>query len=180
MNQPANGEHPARVRSALDEFEGPLLRYAQRITGDVERARDVVQETFLRLWKEDAAELDGRLPQWLFTVCRNLALDVRRKEQRMTSLAELTHPRDFQKSLGCSEDPPPDETAATADAAEQVAGWLNRLPANQQEVIRLKFQNGLKYKQIAEITGLSVTNVGFLIHKGIAALREKARLHMAE
>ena len=98
MNQPANGEHPARVRSALLEFEGPLLRYAQRITGDVERARDVVQETFLRLWKlfgteaESAGELDGRLPQWLFTVCRNLALDVRRKEQRMAALAQLPQP----------------------------------------------------------------------------------------
>jgi RNA polymerase sigma-70 factor (ECF subfamily) len=178
MNQPANGEHPARVRSALDEFEGPLLRYAQRITGDAERARDVVQETFLRLWKQlwmDSAEvLDGRLPQWLFTVCRNLALDVRRKEQRMTSLAEPIGYRTF------SDESLPEETAETADTAEQVAGWLLRLPANQQEVIRLKFQNGLKYKQIAEITGLTVTNVGFLIHKGIAALREKARLHMAE
>jgi RNA polymerase sigma factor (sigma-70 family) len=170
MKQPANGEHPARVRSALQEFEGPLLRYAQRITGDAERARDVVQETFLRLWKEDAGVLDGRLPQWLFTVCRNYALDVRRKEQRMTSLAEPIAYRTLSDEL------PPDETAATADAAEHVAGWLARLPANQQEVIRLKFQNGLKYKQIAEVTGLSVTNVGFLIHKGIAALREKARL----
>lgn len=172
MNQPANGEYPARVRSALQEFEGPLLRYAQRITGDVERARDVVQETFLRLWKllwtENAEVLDGRLPQWLFTVCRNYALDVRRKEQRMTALAE---PIAYRTPSG---DLPPDESAATADAAEHVAGWLERLPANQQEVIRLKFQNGLKYKQIAEVTGLSVTNVGFLIHKGIKALRERA------
>ena len=47
------------------------------------------------------------------------------------------------------------------------------LPANQQEVIRLKFQHGLSYKQIAEVTQLSVSNVGFLIHAGLKTLRQR-------
>ena len=168
MNQPADGEQPERVRTAFRQFEGPLLRYAQRITGDLERAQDVVQETFLRLWKEDLGELDGRLAQWLYTVCRNTALDVRRKEARMTTLAEPIAPDTSDNELS------PADVVATADTAEQVLGWLDRLPDNQREVIRLKFQNGLKYRQIAEITGQSVNYVGFLIHKGIKSLREKA------
>ena len=49
---------------------------------------------------------------------------------------------------------------------------LDRLPDNQQEVIRLKFQNDLSYREISEITGLSVSNVGFLLHVGIKRLRE--------
>ena len=52
---------------------------------------------------------------------------------------------------------------------------LARLPENQQEVIRLKFQQGLSYKEISSVTGLSVTNVGFLIHTGLKRLREWAR-----
>src|SRR5581483_5276894 len=72
-------------------FEGPLVRYAARITGDVERARDVVQETFLALHRERQngeaeSAANGHLPAWLFTVCRRRALDVRRKEQRMLSM----------------------------------------------------------------------------------------------
>lgn len=172
MNHPVDGQRE-RVRSALREFEGPLVRYAQRITGDLEIARDVVQETFLRLWREDTAELDGRLPQWLFTVCRNYALDVRRKETRMTTLAEPIAADTF------TNETPPDELAEQRDTAKEVFAWLDRLPANQQEVIRLKFQNGLKYKQIAEITGLTATNVGFLIHKGMKALRERAARFLA-
>lgn len=168
MNQPADRGQGERVRAALREFEGPLLRYARRITGDLETARDVVQETFLRLWREDTAELDGRMPQWLFTVCRNYALDVRRKEKRMTTLAEPI------AADTTTREPSPEELAEHRDTSTEILGWLDRLPDNQQEVIRLKFQNGLRYKQIAEITGLSATNVGFLIHKGIKTLRERA------
>ena len=46
------------------------------------------------------------------------------------------------------------------------------LPPNQQEVLRLKFQHSLSYREISSITGLSETNVGFLIHVGIKRLRE--------
>lgn len=174
MNHSANGSHRAWVRSALEEYEGPLMRYAQRITGDFERARDVVQETFLRLCREDPAALNGRLPQWLYTVCRNYALDVRRKEKRMTMLAEPI----AAETAGRESNP--QEAASVRETADHVRAWLGGLPANQQEVIRLKFQNGLKYKQIAEVTGLTVANVGFLIHKGVQSLRERAQRMEAE
>ena len=78
----------AWVRTALDQYEAPLVRYAARITGDVDRARDVVQETFLRLCTEPRAKVDGHLREWLFAVCRNQAVDVLRKEGRMRSLSD--------------------------------------------------------------------------------------------
>jgi RNA polymerase sigma-70 factor (ECF subfamily) len=52
-------------------------------------------------------------------------------------------------------------------------GLLGRLPENQGEVLRLRFQHQLTYKQIADVTGLSVSNVGFLIHTGLKSLRER-------
>ena len=48
---------------------------------------------------------------------------------------------------------------------------IGQLPHNQQEVVRLKFQNGFSYREIARITELSVTNVGFLIHTAVTRLR---------
>ena len=71
----------------VERYEGQLVRYAARITGDVERGRDVVQDAFLRLWREDRAKVDGHLAEWLYTVCRNRALDVQRKERRMKPLS---------------------------------------------------------------------------------------------
>ena len=68
--------------------------------------------------------------------------------------------------------PPALGPPALAGSSSDLAAALSRLSANQQEVIRLKFQHGLKYREIAEVTGLSVTNVGFLIHTGIKKLRD--------
>ena len=155
----------AWVRAAVDRFERPLTLYATRLLGDAEAARDVVQETFLRLCTQDAAALQPRLAEWLFTVCRNKALDVLRKESRMTRLSEE------QVHACVSPDPGPSDVAEGRDAAARVLDLLETLPVNQREVIRLKFQNGFSYQEISRITGHSVSNVGYLIHIGIKTLR---------
>jgi RNA polymerase sigma-70 factor (ECF subfamily) len=166
----SDGAQPGRlewVSAALDRYEGRLLRYAQRITGDADRAQDVVQETFLKLCREDEASLNGRLVQWLYTVCRNQALDVRRKESRVTVVAEetLVHPS--------TRDPNPCDAVEEQDSVSIILAQLERLSQNQQECIRLKFQHGLSYREISSVTGLSVSNVGFLIHTGLKTVRER-------
>ncbi len=163
-----SGIDSGRMRQVMGRYEGPLLRYAARILGgDLELGRDVVQETFLRLWQSDHAGRDDHLAEWLFTVCRNRALDVRRKEQRMKRLSE--HQEQSRPSRALS----PSAVAERSEATGRAAEMLTTLPENQQEVLRLKFQNGFTYRQIAGITGHSVTNVGFLIHEGIGKLRER-------
>lgn len=155
------------VHAALARFEMPLLRYAARLIGDADAARDVVQETFTRLCGQSPAELDGRLAEWLYTVCRNRALDVRRKERRMTTIAAAALDERWAMT------PAPSEAAETHETAAGVLKVLARLPGNQQEVVRLKFQDGLSYKEIAGVTGLSVSNVGFLLHTAIVSLRNE-------
>ena len=59
------------------------------------------------------------------------------------------------------------------DTAARVMREMETLPDNQSEVLRLKFQNGFAYKEIAEVTGLSVGNIGFLIHVGLKTLRTR-------
>jgi RNA polymerase sigma-70 factor (ECF subfamily) len=165
------------VRGAVAQFEGPLTLYAARLLGDAEVARDVVQETFLRLCVQDRAVIESRLAEWLFTVCRNRALDVLRKESRMTQLS------DEQVHHCLSPNPSPPEVAANREAAARVLELLERLPASQCEVIRLRFQNGFSYREISRISGQSVSNVGYLIHVGLKTLRGQLQLldgHPAE
>lgn len=157
------------VSSTLQRFEQPLVRYAQHITGDLETAREVVQDTFLRLCRQQQATIDGHLSQWLFTVCRNRALDVQQKERRMSTTLNLDQQTGSATSLVTAA---PDQAAETRDSAARVLEYLDQLPANQQEVIRLKFQNELSYREISEVTGLTVSNVGFLLHVGIKQLRK--------
>jgi len=165
-----NDEHAGRVGSAMGEYQGPLIRYAARITLDVERAADAVQETFLRLWSAREPPGLDHLAQWLFRVCRNVALDIRRKEHRMSALDE-THVQ-----ARPSSDPGPAASAEKREALAHALRALSTLPDNQQEVVRLKFQNDFSYRQIAGITGLSVSNVGFLIHTAIKKIRQQLGL----
>ena len=155
------------IQAVLREHEGALVRYAAQFTGDLDRARDVVQDTFLRLCEEDHTQLDGHLPQWLFTVCRNRALDIQRKEQRMKPL------NDEELAMRPGGGVSPAALAEQNESSSRVLRLIKDLPSNQREVVRLKFQNGLSYKEIAGVTNLSVSNVGFLIHTALKSLRRR-------
>lgn len=162
---PPNDEKLGFVRTAVERYQAPLVRYATRLVGDPDRARDVVQDTFFRLMAQTPGELNGHLAEWLFTVCRHRAFDVNRKEGRMVHFDEgaverLTTP-----------EPRPGSALEAAEDRAAVLRLVDHLPPNQQEVIRLKFQHGFSYEQISRITSLSVGNVGFLLHTAIQSLR---------
>jgi RNA polymerase sigma factor (sigma-70 family) len=167
MNTDAPFEHGCWVQAVVAQYEGPLLRYAAQITGEVERARDVVQDTFLRLCSQPRAEVDGHVAEWLYTVCRNRALDVRRKEKRMQSIT-------VEQTAG-QPSGEPDQAAVLErqEIAERVLRLVEGLSENQREVLRLKFQEGLSYREISGITRLSVSNVGYLIHTALRRLRDQ-------
>lgn len=164
MTQPHD---TAWIRQALERHERSLVLYAARLLGDVERARDVVQEAFLRLCKQERSELEERVDVWLFAVCRNLCHDVHRKESRMTDL------EDAGVAGTQAPEATPAEAAAQKDSQTQIMRMISSLPDKQQEVLRLKFQHGHSYKEISRITKESVGNVGWLLHVGLKSLKEK-------
>lgn len=155
------------LSDAVARFQAPLLRYAGRLVGDPDRARDVVQDTFVRLMGQAPAAVADHLAEWLFTVCRHRALDILRKEGRMTRFA------DGEMENVRAGEPRPGRRLEAAETQAAILSLIGRLPPNQQEVIRLKFQNGFSYKEISRITELSVSNVGFLIHTAVARLRRE-------
>lgn len=158
------------IREALRVHERPLLRYAMRLCGgDVERARDAVQDTFLRLCKQPRHKVENHLAPWLFRVCRNRVFEIRRKEGRIMPLNDV----DMAVRPAAGLDPA--GRAEHEDRAKAVASLLAELPDRQQEILRLKFQNDLSYKEISSITKLSVSNVGYLIHTSIQTLRQRLR-----
>jgi len=155
------------MQTVIARYESPLIRYAAKLTGNSDRARDVVQDTFLRLCGEERDKVEGHVAEWLFTVCRNRAVDVQRKESRMSSLSQS------QAAAHESRDNIPSAGLEQREAINQVLRVLDTIPESQQEVIRLKFQNGFSYRQISNVTGLSISNVGFLIHTGLKTIRQR-------
>ncbi|MBX3177558.1 MAG: sigma-70 family RNA polymerase sigma factor [Candidatus Hydrogenedentes bacterium] len=156
-----------RVRAALDRYEAPLIRYATRLTGNGELARDIVQDTFVKLCTADWARIEAHLAPWLYRVCRNRALDVLKKENRMIPLAE------GQAEARPDEKPVPGEVAEGHEAEALVHAALARLPEKNQEIFRLKFQHELTYKEISEVTGHDVNNIRYVIHTTLKTLRQQ-------
>ena len=134
---------------------------------DPELAQDVVQETFLQLCRQPDGDLQERVAPWLFKVCRFRAIDLKRKESRMRAVQDelLVQPTD--------ETADPTASLEQQEAVDNLQKQISRLPDSQQEVLRLKFQTGLSYQEIADVTGKSRTNVGFLLHTAIKKLRER-------
>ncbi|MFT5466801.1 MAG: RNA polymerase sigma factor (sigma-70 family) [Verrucomicrobiales bacterium] len=155
------------LRSAMARFERPLIGYAQGLLGEWEMARDVVQDTFVKLHRALKTQEPESLKAWLFTVCRNRALDILRRAKRMTSTDT-----EILEAITDDAQPNPAKLAERKDSHDRVMKFVGRLTENQQEVIRLKFQADLSYKEISEVTGLSSGNVGYLLHHALKRLRE--------
>ena len=158
-------DHTTFMERSFAEHQAPLVRYATKLLSDPDRARDVVQDTFIKLMAQPPEAVEGHLVEWLFTVCRHRAVDVLRKEGRMTHFGEGEIER------VTTAEPRPGQNLEKTETQSAILDLIVHLPPNQQEVIRLKFQNGFSYKEISRITSLSVSNVGFLIHTAVARLR---------
>lgn len=170
---PTSGEpRQAWLREAVERYEAPLMAYALRLLdGHLEGAQDAVQETFLRLCRTPPERLEGRLAPWLFAVCRTRVIDMKRSAHRPppTTAVPLADPS-----------PGPQQVAQATDEAAQLQRLVEELPERQRELLYLRLHAGLSYREIAEVTGLSVTNVGYHLHSAIRSLRSQLSTSMEE
>lgn len=161
------------VLKALDQYEVRLVRYARRLIGEEEQARDVVQFVFLRLCDQSPEEIGERLGQWLYTVCRNRSLDVARGARR-----EKVNGQRVGWSVaagaavgGQSSRCGPADRAEQAELFALVRVLVERLPASQREAIDL-WADDFSYVEISRIIGKQEGHVRVLVHRGLKALRE--------
>lgn len=156
---------PNWLRNCLVQNESSLIRYVHHLTRDLELAKDIVQESFLKLWQEEQQKVAGHETQWLFTTCRNRAYDVlRKKDRKNLSTQEI--------ELDVADDALNAEQLMNQHDDEKILKkLLEQLSPQQREIIHMKFEQDLSYKQISEITGLSTSHVGVLIHNVVSKLK---------
>jgi len=156
------------IEDLFAALESPLLSYALRLSGQLGAAQDLVQEAFMRL---HAQFNDVREPRrWLYRTVHNLALNYRRELRKIIPLVSQQ-----QQNAPPSVDPPdpqplPDEQLSRLEGIGLVRLSLETLDARSQTLVRLKFNDNLSYKEIAGRTGLSVGNVGFILHHALKTM----------
>jgi RNA polymerase sigma-70 factor (ECF subfamily) len=156
-------------------YQDPLTRFAARFLGDAEAAQDVVQETFLQVVRHPGKLLDvENCHNWLLRVVRNLGISHIRRRDRARRHAEALGKLRAAEGAGAGEDGPA-RAVEDAEIRARVHCEIGRLDIRSREVLLLKVQEEKSYREIAEITGMSVTNVGFILHKAVKELSRKLR-----
>ncbi len=144
--------------NSVKEFGDPVYRFICRSIKDRERAADIVQDTYEKLWN-CVTEVDfNAVKSWLFTSAYNRMIDVIRKDSRLVAVEFYD-----DASLYAEDN--------STDLNEVLHHALDRLPAVQRSVILLRDYEGYSYQEIGEITGLTESQVKTYIFRGRTALR---------
>lgn len=145
--------------SAVDQHADGIYRFAVKHLRDTDRAKDVVQESFARLWQK-VDDVEGtKAKSYLFTTAHHLLVDEARKDVRKTRM------EDRHADLRWTGQSQPD-LKEVLDAA------LATLPEIQRSVVLLRDLEGYSYEEIAELTQLNITQVKVYIYRGRTALKE--------
>ena len=160
-----------QIKEVMDlvlPYKDKLYRFAKSMVGNSFDAEDVIQEVLVRIWKkkEQFVEIDNK-EAWCMTVTRNLSIDkIRSRKNKTTSnIEDYYHISDNNAS--------PAVALEQKDTLSRVMAMLNELPENQRTVMHLRDVEGYTYKEISELTGLSVDQVKVNLHRARKTLRSR-------
>jgi RNA polymerase sigma-70 factor (ECF subfamily) len=158
-------------------WAGRVLRFVERMVREPGVAEELVQETFLRVWRaRERYRPEARFSTWIFTIAGNAARNELRRPFRAAAHDSLDEAAEAAKLEFAAHDPPSDELIDARRTGRGLAGALAALPARQREALWLRAVEGLSYAEVAQALETSEQSVKALIHRARVALaREAAR-----
>ncbi|UCG28721.1 MAG: RNA polymerase sigma factor [Bacteroidales bacterium] len=144
---------------AVDDFSDGLYRFILKNIEDEEKAKDIIQDTYEKLWRRIETVTYEKVKSYLFTAAYHTMIDMIRKERRNTDIREQELERYSHNEQ-------------YTDLNEILNEALYRLPEVQRSVILLRDYEGYSYKEIAEITGLNESQVKVYIYRGRMFLKQ--------
>jgi RNA polymerase sigma-70 factor (ECF subfamily) len=170
------GGHADSLGVLVARWEGPLFRFVSRLVDRPDDARDVCQETFLRILDKAEAFREGaRFSTWMYQIALNLCRDQTRRKRRWGRLMIASPPVGVEspREHAAPESPSTDPAAALEDTERRgaVRRALSALPREQREVLLLKEYEGLKFREIADVLGVAESTVKSRMYAGLDAMR---------
>ncbi len=145
-----------------------LFRMALHITSNREEAEDIVQDTLMKLWNQrDEWSAIQNIETYIMTICRNLALDaIDKKERQNISLNEMVHDQPDNSQIQ-------DETLIRQQQMNSIQAIIQQLPEKQRTIILLRDIEEKTYQEIANIMGLSLSDVKVNLFRARQTLKNK-------
>ncbi|MCD7962191.1 MAG: RNA polymerase sigma factor [Rikenellaceae bacterium] len=144
----------------VDIYSDGVYRFALKILRDKDSAKDIVQESFLRLWEKRSDVLKGKEKSYLFTIAYRLIIDTIRHNKKFTDEEPIKYIKSTYEKIY-------DNTSEIINSA------IRELTMQQQQLILLRDYEGYSYKGIGEISGLTESQVKVYIFKARLILKKK-------
>ncbi|HEX3472599.1 MAG TPA: RNA polymerase sigma factor [Silvibacterium sp.] len=156
------------------QYQHRLLRYLLFLTGNRDLAEDLFQETWMRvLTRGTQYNGSARFDTWLFTIARNLMIDLRRK-RTMASLEEMCEVRGEERPFEvASDEPTPFDLYQNRQNAQRITAALLTLDPLHREVLVLRFHEELSLEEISKVTRAPLSTVKSRLYRGLAALKPR-------
>lgn len=157
----------ASFEMIVSHYEDRLIHYVARIVNSEDVAQDVVQDSFIRLFRKwkDVLEPGPQVSSWLYRVAHNRAVDHIRKQSRISELHKL-HASEVPDSIA----PDRGEGFRIGDKAAMAASALDTLDDRERQLVILKIYEEKSYKEISDIMNLKTGNVGYILHHALKKL----------
>jgi RNA polymerase sigma-70 factor (ECF subfamily) len=149
---------PEEYNKCVDKHADGLYRFALKVMNDMDMAKDIVQESFEKLWVNRKTVEISKAKSYLFTVAYHSMIDKKRKYKLLDKYSEMTF--DYV------------HTGQYSDLNELLHRMAERLPDIQRSVLLLRDYEGYSYEEIEKITGLNLTQVKVYIHRARTQMRQ--------
>jgi RNA polymerase sigma-70 factor (ECF subfamily) len=160
------------VTELFDQLRNPLLRYVLTIGVAAEDGEEVIQEVFLALFRHlRSGKPRDNLRGWLFRVAHNLAL----KQRQKSRTNRLMEPQDGAEGRQIAPGPNPEQAMADRQRRQGLLAVVRALPEKERYCLHLRAE-GLRYREIAEVLGISLGSVSISLTR---ALERLTRAHGA-
>lgn len=165
------------IDALIVRYQHRLLRYLLYLTSNREQAEDLFQEVWMRVLVR-GSQFNGkaRFDTWLFTVARNLVIDLRRK-RTMSSLDEMFEATgDDDRPTGieiATDGPSPFDQCASGEDRDRLAAALLQMEPLYREVLVLRFHEDLSLEEIANVTRAPLSTVKSRLYRGLASMKPK-------
>ena len=165
-------QDPELLDRLIETYQHRLMRYLMFLTGKREVAEDIFQETWIRVLRR-GSQYNGqaRFDTWMFTIARNLVIDLSRK-RTMASLDEMREGGEDERPFEIIEDgPSPLEQFEVRENAAEIATVILTLEPSYREVLTLRFHEEMSLEEIATVTCAPLSTVKSRLYRGLASLK---------
>lgn len=165
-------QDPELLDYLIETYQHRLMRYLMFLTSKREVAEDLFQEVWIRVLRR-GSQYNGkaRFDTWIFTIARNLVIDLSRK-RTMASLDEMREGGEDERPFEIAEESPsPLDRYEFKENAAELAEVLQNLEPSYREVLTLRFGEEMSLDQIATLTRAPLSTVKSRLYRGLAALK---------